>query len=125
MYAVSFNVNGERWKDLSQENLNEISYPIPFGTETLKGISLDEIFPVVFEAWTLRIESTATGNSIKLSDPELGNNLNRTYLITQNNGTALLYKNRLYGELKSIDLGCEILDPAPLEIWINWKALHF
>ena len=121
LHALDFSINGEIWKTRTTRNLNELSYPVPFGTDTVSGISFDELFPAVYEAWQLEIFNT-DGSSLRLADPDLGDGLGRIYLIGIDKSWSVLYKNRLFPAVSAINIAGEPLENDPLEIWINWEG---
>ncbi len=123
IYAVSFSVNNSIWKEFNNTELQSLSYPIPFLGTVMTGISLDELFPAVYEAWTLSLGSDNPDSRIKLVDPDLGDNMSKHYLVSTDGSWSVLYKNRLYTNIKSVNLDCETLEYSPLEIWVNWEGI--
>ncbi len=121
LYSINFEVNGSLWKEYADNELKALSYTIPFQNRSYRGISLDELFPAVFEAWEIKLKS-ASSEIINLTGPGIGKNLSRIFIINDNNSWSLLYNNRIYTKINSLGLECEILDKSPIEIWINWEG---
>lgn len=123
LYAVSFSVNGHEWISRSSSELSVLSCSLRSGVETLPAVSLDELFPAVYEAWRIELKIIGTDYPVRLSDPELGSNLAGIWLVETEGDWALLYKSRLFQNIESINIECELLEKDPLEIWINWEGI--
>ena len=123
LYALSFSVNGTGWSTKTDSELSNLSYNLPRGDTSHAAVSLDELFPAVYEAWRLDFQSARTEGLTRLSDPDLGNDLNRIYLIRDEDSWALLYKSRIFYSVERLNLECEPLEKDPLEIWINWEGI--
>lgn len=122
IYSLDFKCNGELWKTRDSEELLELSYPVPFTEGSFRGISLDELFPAIFEAWTISITMDGGRHNLKLSDPELAERFSTSYLLFNNGSWDLFYQNSTYTDITELNMGCEVLDTESVEVWLNWEG---
>lgn len=120
--ALDFKHNGILWNSISSEELEKLSYTIAFRNTNYQGISIDEVFPAVFEAWALIVKSSGNSQNLKLADPELAEKLSSSYLLKDGSSWSLYYNGNTYSNILELDISCEPLDTSELEIWINWEG---
>jgi len=121
LYSLSISANSSSWKNYSREQLLGLSYDIPAGNgESKRGISLDELFPALYDAWSLEIESA--DGLFELSSDNLAGELPGLFIITDSDSLSLEFDGRLYRGISSLNITGEILSDRPLEIWVNWEG---
>ena len=120
LYALTISVNGSVWKTETLNSLTEKSFSILLDSKPVSAVSLDELFPAVYEAWKMELNGSTT---TVIRDPNLGDELSRLYLIRDNNGWALKHKSDYYTEIDAINLECDPIENGSLEIWVNWEGI--
>jgi len=134
---VIVRVNGKEYARYDFTDLQDYSYAVadqkPYtmvnatnqrlnDTESVMvGISLDEIFPIVVEAWELKVIQGS--DVIVYKDPELAESLPH-YLL-------LVGERRLDGSVRTperipieLDLTGEVSTEKFMEIWISWEGIN-
>ena len=111
LHAINISVNSELWKSYS-------------GGETVfdrSGANLEDLAPVLFDAWTLSIE-TSSGESRVLSRDDLCETLSSIAVIKKNGGFSVILPDGAVENVLSVNIEGEKLRPRPLEIWISWEG---
>ena len=119
-FSIDFTLNGNPWKSFSTDELRRLSYPVPAEFGRGRGISADELFPPVYDAW--KISLSAENGIVEKRIPELASLLPGIYLVESLNGWTLSAPGWTVENVKTVDITGEKLHKSELEIWINWEG---
>ncbi len=118
--ALDFTLNGKPWKSFTSEKLQTLSYPVPAEGNNAVGISIDELFPPMYDAWKMNI--SIEDGLIEKKETRLADQLPRIYLIKTDSEWALKGPGWTVEDVQGIDLRGEKLITSKLEIWTNWEG---
>lgn len=126
---LQISVNNIPYTTFTLEELAQLSYMIPSDTmftyiqsggEDIaligeqRGITLDELFPVMNEAWELQVNSSH-GTSYIVKSPEMAEELSFY---------ALSLENQEFSDfILSLNLIGEISQDRSMEVWIGWEGV--
>jgi ABC-type glycerol-3-phosphate transport system substrate-binding protein len=95
-------------------------YAIPLNGETVSGISLLELLPLMEEVYDLSI-STAD-HQYRWTEDGLGDEWGETFYIPDSDSPALLFRGVLYHGVQELRFSGDRLAPEELEIWLSWEG---
>jgi maltose-binding protein MalE len=114
--------NGTSWREYSDTFLRSHSYAVPLGNNTTgKGISLDELFPPLIDAYQMKISTTAGTKTLR--DDMLAEILCESYLVEAGPGWDLIIKGKEYNDVTSANIYGEKILSDTLEMWISWEGI--
>lgn len=128
---ITLSVNGTVHARHTFEELSSYCYPLldqkPFHiilntavTDSyLFGITLDELFPLMFDAWELSI--TNNGRTERLRDSELAEKLSQIAVAIGRkapNGSVTFFQDEI-----ALDIMGEISSDTFMEIWLSWEGI--
>lgn len=117
LYSLSFSVNSDFWKTYSNAELRELTSELQTADgRTVRGIALSELFPVLYDAWTLD-----TGLE-KIEISNLADKLHEMFLADGDDGWEIVYGSQTFSDVRALNIEGEKLAVRPLEIWINWEG---
>jgi ABC-type glycerol-3-phosphate transport system substrate-binding protein len=120
IYSISFSVNSSLWKNYDDSELNELVFDIvETGGVRTRGISLNELFPVLYDAWAINIEAE------RIIISNLADKLQDIFITSDSSGWEIEFDGKIYKNIQSLNIEGEVLADKPLEIWINWEGTEF
>lgn len=137
-FTLDFYCNDSLWASYHEEELNTLLYEIPLSGEQSRngnddslessthspsrGISLDELFPVLIDAYRLSV--TAETKSDDVYDDTLAEKLHSFYLLKSSNGWDLQIGTKHYSDVVSLTIYGERVDDTNLEVWVSWEEVE-
>jgi maltose-binding protein MalE len=123
-WPLQVTVNGKPWRSWTDAELRSLSYPLPPAAAAQpprRGVSLQEIFPLMQTASALEVAG-ARGTSV-LQDETLADSLPLWYLADGASGWQLVAGGREIAGVRSLALAGERLEDAKLTVWVSWEGV--
>jgi ABC-type glycerol-3-phosphate transport system substrate-binding protein len=127
--SLQVSVNNTPYTTFTAQELEQLAYPIPSDAmftyiqskeqgsalrKIQRGITLDELFPVMVEAWELQI-TRPDGTAYTLKSPELAEELPFYVLLLESHEDA----NASF----ALNIVGEVSQDRSMEIWIGWEGV--
>ncbi len=129
LYSLDIYVNDSVWKRYSGNELSSYLYTLPpidnisSQQSNGEGISLDELFPPLIDAY--RLDIIHNGEKETVLNPWLADELPHTFLHRGKTGTwNCLLPNKTVTEVEALRIYGEEVVSDRLEVWVCWEGIR-
>lgn len=123
IYPLDIYLNGELFATYTPVQLKSLSYSIPITEHFITGITLDELSPLLIDAY--RIKVTGGGKEYTSNNDNIAEFLSAWYVYFNENNSLNLYINgRTFKNAESVYLyGSAIPVNSNLVFWVSWEGV--
>lgn len=117
--ALDVFINNRSWKDVSPEEIDPLLYTVEGST---RGISLDELFPPMYNAYYFGVEST--DDTLEWTDDDLADRFLEGYIIPRGESFTLLFDDVRIDGVTTLHVRGEVIEDRSLEVWASWEGVR-
>ena len=124
VYPLGVYLNGELFALYTSSQLKTLSYSIPAGDNFVKGITLNELSPLLVDAYRIKVISGK--GSYTFNNDNTAELLSSWYVYTSvNNTLSLTINGKTFNNVKSVYLyGSAIPVNSSLVFWVSWEGVN-
>ena len=120
VFSINFKVNDTQWQQCPGLSDNYL-YTILYESNQYKGISLDEILPLMTEIWSITFHTKNAQKTINNDD--LAENISCSYAVKTPSGWDILFNKSIVRGVTGIEINGDPVEEGPLEVWISWEGI--
>ena len=122
VFSIDVIVNNHLYQQYHREQIEPLLYTVDPDDGTTRGISLDEILPPFYDAYSLTVKST--NGDITWSEGNLANSFSKGYLIIHDDAYSFSFDGRCVQDVVSIEILGEVIENRSLEVWVSWEGVR-